>query len=360
MSSAETRLPSGFLRAALAASIILAFSGAAAHAQTVLLRGVPAGSTVELAVNAATVGKATADAAGDATVPMNLSEATGKSEIDATIHLDICGDLRRVVIVERGSPALPAGTDCERRDAPGLYLVRRISTIVVNATSAVPSVLLVQGSFDPNAPVSARAAGGPTGLVLFAGAGLTRERDAEGRACGNVSDCEGDSVGGSYLLGAEFWLFRFLAAEGTFTKPGDVTADGTGEGYRFNSFFDANVITVGGKAGAPFGSARLYGRGGASYHSATFGTTQINEDRTVTTDGVSQTLPGGTQTFEMKTTGWGWFAGGGLEVWIRPSIAVFGDFSLIRLRGNATSGAPGSLNDQVMSVFLGGKVRIGG
>ena len=53
---------------------------------------------------------------------------------------------------------------------------------------------------------------------------------------------------------------------------------------------------------------------------------------------VPQTFKGGTQTFETETRGWGWLFGGGLEAWIKPSFAIYGEAGSAALKGSAIVG----------------------
>ncbi len=61
-------------------------------------------------------------------------------------------------------------------------------------------------------------------------------------------------------------------------------------------------------------------------------------------------MPGGTQVFELKTDGWSWMWAGGAEFWLTPIVAVWGEFSWVKLAGNASGGGEGSLDDSVTSI----------
>jgi hypothetical protein len=330
-----------------------------AAAQTVVVRKIPAGTAVEVMVNTTKAGSAQADAAGDASIPLKLPEAAGAAEIDANIAVDVCGPLYRVSIVARGTPAPAPETGCERRPVSGLFLIRRVTTLVVHADSLIPSVLLIQGSYDlaPEGPARTwRDA--PVGLVLFGGAGRTTYSNAVDRACGNVSPCSGSGEWGALTGGADYWVLPFLAATGSFLKPVQLDIAGEGANFDFNSFVDAYVLTVGGKVGLPLGPLRAYGYAGGAYHQGNFGTTQTNEDVTITVDGVEQVIPGGTQSFELQTAGWGWMYGGGLEGWITRSFALYGEIGRLGIKGDATEGE-GAVDDHVMSISLGVRFRFG-
>jgi hypothetical protein len=332
-----------------------------AAAQTVVVRKAPPGSPVEVMVNANKAGTATVNPSGDASVSFSLPAVAGGAEIDANVSVDVCGKLYRVWIVARGTPQALPDAGCERRTVAALFLVRRVTTLVVNVDSIIPSVLLIQGSFDLTTadapPRTWRDA--TTGLVLFGAAGRGTYGDAVDRACGTVSPCSGEGEWGALTAGVDFWMTPFFAATGTFVKPAQLDITGSGETFEFDSFLDAYVLTVGGKVGLPIGPLRAYGHAGATYHGAVFGTTQINEDVTATIDGVEQTVPGGTQAFELKTSGWGLTFGGGLEAWLTRSFALYGDVTRLGVKGDAGD-EEGSIDDNLLSIGVGVRVRLGG
>jgi hypothetical protein len=330
-----------------------------AVAQTVMVRKAPPGSTIEVVLNSAIASSGTTDANGDVTLPLTLFAKGRKTETDANVFVDTCADKRRIVIVERGQIPLP-GTDCERKEIFGWFSVRRITTFVVNLGEVNPTLLLIQGRYNPRDPTRSRWNTSPTGLVLFAGGAFTMVRDAAAFACGDVSDCSDDGSGIGYTAGVTYWVTRWLGAEATYMKPAEATAEGSGTNLRFNSSLDADVVTIAGTAGAPIGPLRLYARAGGNFHQATFATTQTNDERTVTIEGVARTIPGGTQTFELKTQGWGWLFGGGAEAWISRSFAIYADLSFTGLKGKARGGGEGAMSDRVTAIVLGGRYRIGG
>lgn len=342
----------------LAAALEVTIGVGRATAQTVIVRGAPPGSAVELVLNSSAVGSATADSAGDATLVVNQPTTAGKTEMDAYVYVDACDNMRRVLLVERGLQPPPQGAGCERRQIVGLFLVRRISTLVVNVTGPNPTVILRQGRFNPRQS-SGRIWTSPTGLVLFGGGGLAKFRDAAALACGDVTACAGGDFSGAYTVGAAYWFTRFLGAEASYLKPAEVNVDGSGTNFRFNSFLDAHVVTAAGIVGVPIGPVRLYGQAGANYHRATSGTTQTIEDVTVTIEGVTQTIKGGTQTYGLRTAGWGWLFGGGLEAWLTSYIAIYGEGWRAAIKGTALDDAEGSVDDGLTSIVIGARVRIG-
>lgn len=343
-----------------AAVLCLTLGAGVAAAQTVVVRQAPPGSTVELVVNADAVASAQADTNGDASLPLDLSGKLGRPEMDAQVYVDLCGDVHRVQLVERGGQPPPPGESCSRREIRGVFHVRRVTTLVVYLDPLTPTLRLVQGSFSLAEPGPARAWGpSPAGLVVFGGGGFRSVRDARTLACGSVEPCDDQGSPFAYAAGAAYWVNRFIAAEVSFLRPAEVRVEGSGQTYRFDSSLDAHLLTVAGKVGIPMGPVRLYGRAGMNYHRALSSTTQTSDDVEVTIDGVTSTIPGGTQTFELETAGWGWLYGGGLEAWLRPSFALYLDGGLARLKGAGRDGAEGSLDDRLSYIMLGARLRIG-
>jgi len=135
------------LVATTAASVL--FTAGAASAQTVYLRNAPAGSSVEILVNAASAGTGEVDSEGEAKVAFKLPE--GKTEMDANVFVDACdaGKRRKVVISDRVRLPPPPAEGCERREIAGVYWVRPINTLVVDVGAVAPSLLLVRGAYTP-------------------------------------------------------------------------------------------------------------------------------------------------------------------------------------------------------------------
>ncbi len=327
----------------VAAALNVTLGAAVAVAQTVIVRHAPAGETTELFLNATKVATGTVDGNGDVTLPLNIREnGAGKTEIDANIFIDVCDKLRRVVVVERGQPIATQEPGCNRRDISGLYLVRRVNTLVVDVGGANPTMMLVKGSYglEPE-----QIWGVPSGLILFGGGGLTEFRDAALIFCGTASPCSNKNKGISYTAGATLWIKRFVGVEGSYLKPRKTTATGSGETFTFDSELDAHVVTVAGVVGVPIGPVRLYGKGGTAYHLATSTT--------------NETIKEASQTFEVQTRGWGWVFGGGLEIWVKPAAALYADAGFAGLRGKALGGGEVRLDDRLRYVTFGLRVRIG-
>ena len=349
-------MASGFWSCAAAAVAVLA-AAVSASAQTVIVTNGPPSATVEYVLNTETVGSATADESGNATIAAKPKSDQNKAGMDAHVYVDSCDTLRRILILDRNLQPPAEGPGCQRAQVAGVFLVRPVSTLVVDVEGPVPTVLLRQGQFSLEARLG-RLWSPPTGLVFFGGAGLDRISDPVDRACGDVTSCSGSASGLALAGGVEVWFSRFLAAEVGYLRPAEVTAEGTGDDFSFNSTLDAHVLTIAGKVGAPVGRVRLFGKGGATHHWARFETTQTNEDVTATTDGVTTTIEGGTQTYALKTRGWTWMFGGGLEVWLKPAFGLYLEAGRVGLKGSAVDEADGEIDDGVLYVVIGARVAI--
>jgi hypothetical protein len=346
-------------RALVLAALFNAILAGAAHAQTVIVRSAPPAAPIEVLVNTEAAGSATADASGDARVTLNMFAAAGKSETDAYLFVDFCQDnRRRVLIVERsGQPPAPV-PGCDRRQILGVYLVRRITTLVVNAAGPNPTVLLRQGAVSLTPKRVWQPA--PAGLHVFGGAGLMQIRDAVALACGNVSNCTGDESDVGYTGGVTYWFSRYLAAEFSFTKPAEIAIQGSTDAFTFTSFMDSEIYALSGKVGFPARRFRPYGFVGANYHRTSQGTSETVDDVTVTNDdGTETVIPGGVQTFNLEAAGWGWQFGGGTEFWLMPRLAVYGEVGWTWIIGDAEEEAIGKIDDRYTSIVAGVRLRLG-
>ena len=329
-----------------AAMTMLASAGPAA-AQTLIVRKVPRGATIELVVNAKTVASTVVDA-GEETLQVDLSKNAGKEEIDAHMFIDQCGQVRRFLIVERGNPA-PSPGGCNRTEIAGFFALRGVTTMVVDLAATPPSMYLRQGPAPKSwlsDEVTVRDWGlAPAGLVLGGGAGLARFSNALSVACGNVVGCTGDDMRFAYSVNAAFWFNQFIGAEVGYLKPLDVTATGVGRTFQFDSRLETQILTLVGKVGAPLGVTRLYGQGGMDYHQATQTTTER--------------INGGTQILALNTSGYGYLVGGGIEIWPTPRFAFYGEVGYAWLKGSSRNGGEGTLDDRVLSLIGGAKIHIG-
>jgi hypothetical protein len=342
----------------VAAALVLTAGSGTAAAQTLYVRRTPAGSTVDLVVNTTKAGSAKADAAGDVRIPFDLPALTKKEEIDARVYVDTCGEARRVLIAERDVAPLPPEESCTRQELIGVFLVRRVSSLVVNVATPVATLLLRQGSYSLQARGPRRQA--PQGFVVFGGGVRAKYTDAVSFGCADVPVCEGNDAGYGYTAGAEYWFGRYIAAEGSYFKPPELTIVGSSTGYRFNSFFEPHLFTVAGKVGVPIGPVRLYGRAGFNYHRGESGTTQhTDETSTIDENGVVTITPARDVTVEAETKGWAWLVGGGIEVWVAPKFALYAEAGTGGVKGDSGVVSQGRIDDRLISATAGVKVSFG-
>lgn len=350
----------------LATACYVMLAAGAAAAQTVIVTGAPSQSTVELALNANVVQKATAGDDRTATLTMNLSEVRGRPETDVHVFVDSCVGRYLVALVE---PPLqpPAATEgCDRRELVGLFLIRGTTSMVVYVGEATPAVRVKQGRvpntwLQPGAQALAAAPSepiAPAGLVLSGGGGWAVFGSPTAAECGSVSDCSGKESPLTYTASATFWFTQILGAEVSYVKPGKVTASGSGNGFAFDTGIETDVVTIVGKVGIPARIVRVYGFGGATHHWATTTTTERIADQTVTVDDQEVVLPGGTQVFTLNTKGWSWLFGGGAEFWVSPRFALYGDLTYLKLKGDDADGGEGSFDDRAILLMMGAKFKL--
>src|SRR5262245_28304519 len=105
-----------------------AMAGRTAHAPSGVVQGAAPGPTIELTFNKSTTGTATAAANGSAT----LGVPSTSPESNVQVHVDSCGSVARVVIVEVGRQAAAAAAGCSRSTMWGSYIMRPVTTFVVD------------------------------------------------------------------------------------------------------------------------------------------------------------------------------------------------------------------------------------
>lgn len=353
---------------AVAAALVITLGTGIATAQTVIVKGAPAGSTIELALNSATIATGKADNQGNATLVMKEPAAAQKdASRDVRAFVDACGkETRRVLLVEPGADPPAKGPGCERSEIAGVFVARRTTTFLVDVGGATPMLWLRQGPI-PAAWLTSEAGAGvatvrrnaPTGLVVFGGGGMTQFRDPVVVACGDVQDCDGKTFKQTYAVGAGFWITRFLGVEATYVKPAEVSVTGGGTNFSFDTGFDARLFTIAADGGVPVGPVRFYGKAGATYHRATFTTTETIGAVTITVDDTPQTIPGGTQTSSFETDGWGWLFGGGMEAWASNRVAIYGEVAYTKLKGTDRAGGEAAIDDRATLILFGVRVRLG-
>ena len=331
------------LRLLTLGALVLLATLAPAAAQTVIVRNVQAGDAIEVFVNSTKAASATADAAGQARMTIDLKAAGVTADMDSRIYVDVCPKLRRIFVVNRNLQPPAKEDSCERREVTGIFLVRPRSTLVVDAGALIPTMLLRQGRYDPTAG-KVRVLS-PTGIIIFGGGGITQFDNPVRFSCGNVSDCDGDSAVLAVSAGVDLWVTRWLGVEGAYTKPRNITTQGAGGFFKFIDTYDVHLVTVAGKLGIPVGRARLYGKGGGVFHSATTAST-------VTIADVDQTL-------RLRTQGWSWLAGGGIEVWIGQRFALFAEADFAKIKGSAVGDdLEGDVDDKLTSLVGGFRIKV--
>ncbi|MEX2663797.1 MAG: outer membrane beta-barrel protein [Vicinamibacterales bacterium] len=331
------------LRLLLIAAVTILGMASSAAAQTVMVRGAAPGDTVEVMVNGAVAGTGTVDATGVGTAGFALPPGAAASpEMNVRLYVDACGTTRRVHVVEQAQLPPDPQADCTRSDIGGIYWVRPRSTIVVFVANPIPTILLRQGSYNPNAGGPRRPS--PTGLVLFGGGGLAQLPDLFVVPCGNVSECGGDETVGAFTAGAGFWLTRWFGVEASYTRPSKLSGEGTFVDFTFTDTVDLHVVNVVGKLAIPLGPVRLYGQGGGNWHEGTSTTVQ--------------TLGEDSQTFEFKAEGWGWTAGAGIEAWVAPAFALYLEGNLSQLNGDAIDDSRREFSNRMRTVVFGARVKL--
>lgn len=338
---------------ALVIAILLA-SAPHASAQTIIVKDAPAGGEVEVVVNNKVVVSDKANGNGRATLVVPGSTA----DLDGLIAIDSCGTKRRILITQPSVALTAADGACVRRDIPGLFLIRSVSTIVFTVEGANPRLLLRQGPFNPDAPPKTWAAV-PSGLMVYGGTGFGALGQFGLQQCGSVADCQADGSGFSLSAGAEFWIGRFAAVEVSFLRPSSGTTEGAGTGFTFNSELKANVLAFGAKAGVPVGPVRLYARGGLNRTESLSHMSQTIAERSYTINEVAVTVPSGTLATDNETKGYGWYVGAGLELWLNRHVAPFLQLDYQKLKGDDLVDSAYVLNDRHMQVGVGIKVRLG-
>jgi opacity protein-like surface antigen len=350
-------------KTAAAVALSAAVGAGPAAAQTVVMKGVTPEATLEAVLGQATAtSKAGAD--GIARATLNALDAAPTAELVAVVYVDSCDANYRVVIVERTSEPPAANPGCTRREIAGAFVVRRITSLNIDVTGTAPALLIRQGPTPESWFAGPRAPGverfqPPTGLIVFGGGGLARIRDAVSLFCGDLANCSGKTTRPALTGGVTFWFSPYVGAIASYTKPAEITASGSGSRFRFDSDLDAEVLAVSGAVGVPVRRVRLFGHVGMNYHRARFTTNQTTDPTTVTVDGEDVVLPGGTQTFDFETTGWGWIWGGGAEIWVTAPLAIYTELSFAGLKGDDRSGGEVNIDDTATMFMVGVRFRLG-
>ena len=67
-----------------------------------------------------------------------------------------------------------------------------------------------------------------------------------------------------------------------------------------------------------------------------------------------------TLSYQLRTSGWGFVFGGGMEVWLSSVLGFYGEFGSAAVKGQADDNAEGSVDDRMLYILVGGRVRLGG
>jgi opacity protein-like surface antigen len=323
------------------AGVVSAMLAGSASAQTLVIRGLAPGGAAQLVQGGATVA-GTADANGDATLQGGLSDP---GDTRMAIFVDTCEQVRRVVLVPRDGAAPPAPEGCARAVVPGVFVVRPVSTIVVNLAGANPTVLLRQGPFDFRR-TQRRGVEPPAGLMVFGGGGYSRLHEAFDLACGDVSECIGENSGVAFGGGVAFWFTPYAGIEASYVKPKRTLTEGAIANSLFRSTLEPHVLMFQAKLGVPAGRFRFYGQGGATWHRAAI--TNIQDSVDEIEDRV-----------ELRTNGWGWTFGGGAEAWLAPAVALYVEGGRAVLKGGGVeTGGEGRLDERMTFALAGLRISL--
>jgi len=351
-----------FRNCALAIGIHLTLGAAVGWSQTVIVRTGPPGGQVGVLFNSRSAGTATADNNGDATVITNIFGANDRTEKTVQLFVDVCGNVRQVLITESTPPAESGG--CIRHAVSGYFGLRPVTSFVIDVDQSDPRVRIWQGRAPEEwlrrgpEPVRVRREA-PIGLVLFGGGPGLQINNFSAISCGNSTTCNGGGFAAAYSVGAEIWLARIVSIEGSFLKPIQTSVTGSGNTYHFSSTMNTRIVTLAGKVGIPVGIVRIYGLVGGNYHQMSSSTTNVIDDTVLVLNGETQTASGGTQTFKSESSGFGWLFGGGTEVWLTPSLALYGQIGRTALRGTDASGGADQFNDIGTFELFGARFRVG-
>ena len=345
----------------MAVGLVVAALGSSASAQTVIVVKAPPGTNVEFVLNGTVAASGKVDAEG--IVTLRAKQST-RQTVDASVWLDVCDSVRRVHVVS-GSLE-PPSEGCTRHRIAGVFVVQEITSLVMDVSGSAPTLYLRQGdapddwlhprvTSDGEGP---RISIAPTGLVASGAVGMAGVEGFDSQFCGDVTSCTSEQRPGWLSAGVTLWITKVVGADVSFIKPRQLTANGSGTDFRFDSDMEGAIGTFAGVVGLPIGRVRLFAAAGADYHKATFTTVQTIDPRSVTIAGVAQSIPGGTLTLQWRTSGWGLVLGGGGEVWVNDRVGIVGEFKRFQLRGEDERSSEASAALDVNALFVGVRMRI--
>ncbi len=340
---------------------------AGASAQTVVVTNAPEGTAVEFVLNNAVQGSATVGADGLAVV-----RATSQAQptdpgvpINALVWIETCTDRRRILVVDRNVPPPEAGA-CSRAPIDGVYRITPVTSLLVDFGPAVPALRIRQGEVPAGwltgeAPEDIVAESRvPVGFVLSGGGGLGAFKDFSALMCGQVP-CEEDMAPPMLAASVTYWVRPFFGVEAGLYRPGAITASATVEGsFSFESEQDGGMLALMAVGGLPIGPLRLLGGLGMNYQRSTLTTAQTLEEVTLETDEGPVFLPGGSQTMQVRTQGWGYVFKAGAEYWFNRRLAVYGEGGRLFLRGSDVGESETELDDKVAFGVVGVRLAVPG
>jgi hypothetical protein len=143
-----------------------------------------------------------------------------------------------------------------------------------------------------------------------------------------------------------------------YLRAGTVEVSGSGDGFEFDTTVDVEVLSLSGIGGVPLGRVRLYAMAGVNRHRSAAVTVETTDDVVVIEDGVPRTIAGGTETFVLNTSGFGWQFGGGLDVWVLPAAGFFIEAGAGPVKGPSQDAPEGRTDDHITYVQIGGRIRL--
>jgi hypothetical protein len=251
--------------------VAICANAAAVAAQTVTVIGLSSGGNVTVLYNGMSVGMATADAKGIATVKFN---AVKTGEVDIRLYRETCSGVVRILLQSREA-ALPAASGCPRTDAGWLFSLRPVTTFVIDAAEGQAAISISQGPAPANWLVRGDAAtrirtrewDPPVqALVVSGGLGTIGLSSLSSPSCGDVTGCTASGTRPAYNAGATFWLAPFIGMYGGIVRANEVKTHGTGSTFSFDSATRLDRLNVAAVAGGPAGPTRIYGIGGMTYN----------------------------------------------------------------------------------------------
>ena len=342
---------------ALSAALHLMIGFSLVSAQTVVVRNAPPQASIEFVLNGTVTATATAGADGLATLTATKGALGDREMMDVFVWVDECGSTRRVLVMNRVEQPPPV-EGCRRSQVAGLFLLQRVSTILIDVETGSPTIRLRQGQLPEEwlrPPTSSAAKGprisiAPRGAILFGGAETASLGGVLEPACGDVTGCTATNRALSFAGGLSYWFSQYAAVEVTYMRPSAIDANGSAERFRFDSDIDGGLLVVAGKGGFPIGRVRLFGTLGVDRHRATFTTHETIDDTTT---------PGGTTTLQWRTEGWAPVFGGGVEVWLTSSIGIYGEFARLGLKGAEDGVGEAEIDKTMTALIVGGRYRLG-